>query len=499
MASRFLDWIARAWARRGRAGQNKKSATRAHFERFEPRTVLSASFHAMTHEYPESAPAALGEFEDYGAQSAYIGSTAPAGWMEDREPPRRDLKSQRSYREPAGLVRNTPFARNQEPLPMVVVIASAGGAGGDFILALPPPPLSSAVYSTPSYVAAIIFREERPRNSNAARMESPQFLQRHEDAPVFRHPAGPAAPGTYPPSANDPGGSNVISPSSPETMTAMVPETASDRSSMPSRLPAARDSVFAGYNSQRLLLTGSAKDLVDLVAAEQLVEPISVVRAGAVDPVHLDDFSMMGENELAANRLASELAATDEVLQSLRPIDNLDHNSKASPLADDNHPLDQAFALFPGADASRALAPGQPRDGSSSSTYQGGMILLQATGDANEGVCEVAGTGQADQQSNFILGTNVGAGNDIASDTAEEPHWSHPRGEPLSSRLSDQSVPSVLPRLSRQQAAMLAATGAVWGGVLWSLGKKACAIESSPTAQRGLRSQQRGCLPKPTR
>jgi hypothetical protein len=338
----------------------------------------------------------------------------------------------------------------------------------------PVPSLTFTIYSS-SEIIILAFPEDRPRQSNRTVSKAPQRIRAPQDSLLLRDFVGPLP---------------ALSPQSPQnasvgvaplpnlrgrTATLDLPDlhqTFPENSDRPALDAQFRDTVFDSYDAQQLLLAAA-----DSVQDESHTESLesNLMPEGTLDAessIQLDGVSGLGSNELAEYRLANQRAAIGAVLRNLHDIRALVHSAAEDPLSESDWATDAAHLAEDPA-ASRLRATQEPSDTDSTNGLEGGMILLSATGDANDGVYEVvAASGitarlrlpngvlaaNGDLQQNAVA-VEVGLFKDSATAVAHDERHSEK---------SVEQARSFLTARPQQQTAILVGTGVALGAVHWN-------------------------------
>jgi hypothetical protein len=336
------------------------------------------------------------------------------------------------------------------------------------------PSLTFTIYSS-SEIIILAFPEDRPRQSNRTVSKAPQRIRAPQDSPLLRDFVGPLPALSPQLPQKEPVGAAALPTLRGRAGTLdlpdlrqIVPET-NDRLALAGQF---RDPGFDSYDARQLLLT-AADSVLEESHADSLKS--TLMPEGAIDAessIQLDGESGLGNNELAEHRLANQRVAIGEVLTNLHDIRALVHSRAEDPLAESDWASDAAHLAEDPA-ASRLRATQEPSNTDSTNGLDGGMILLAATGDANEGVYEVAAASEITAQLRLPNGVSAASGTFHSYNVAVELGLSKvsAKSGTHDERQSEKSIEqarSFLTARPQQQTAILVGTGIALGAVHWN-------------------------------
>jgi hypothetical protein len=449
----------------------------------EPRTVLSAILGAVPTGLAGNSVSAHELHTDHDSPPTYLGSTLSSVWKREGRSTSYRPNSPHIFEEQQRHEAGTRFGGNDEFTASEEISFPEDKRLDPFRNVLPVPSLSFTIYSSSSQIIVVAFPEDRPRKSGgAARL--PPMLWAPYVLPSLREPVRASVGPPNLLSGNYELGSGMVGLPNAKGGLAnsglfLAQEDVSLESTRPTSATSTRDSVFEVYDPRRLLLAASTSGLVEPHVDRPATEVISAQANGAGEHIRLDSVDAIEDSELVECRLVSQLAATDEVLRSLSDIGELIHDSATMPRADHDPDADQALTLAVCA-ANRLLADDRPSDDRARGELEGGMILLSATGDPNDGVCEIAATDgvvlQLDLLRSVESSTGVRQEFEVAggAEMPNSPAQSTTLGEPRNARQANaqQAEPSAVDRPSQRQATMLVGAGAVLAAVHWRREKR---------------------------
>jgi hypothetical protein len=149
---------------------------------------------------------------------------------------------------------------------------------------------------------------------------------------------------------------------------------------------AAYDTAFDEYVSRRLLLAATSGSSADSKFEKSILQPDSTDADEPCDLIQLDELSLVESDSLADDQLSRERAAVDEVLRSLHDMDNETYKTTIRAHGTRGEGVEAVLRARIGL----SHPAGEPDELPSIEVLEVGMVLLQATGDANDSPYDLA-------------------------------------------------------------------------------------------------------------